>query len=150
MKLDIDTIEIRKVKEKDLPEIVRIWNVNYKVLTSTNRIHTLESITEWFKTQNEANHEMFGVYLNELLIGFMFLHYKEQGLWIKMTAIKEEFQHQGLGKKFILYALKERNSQKLYTEAKVENYIVVNAILNNRFQIIKYNNDLNEYLFQYF
>ena len=52
---------IRKLIKSDLPQMLKIWNANYKVLTSSQKRHTIKSLENWYETRTKINHEYFGM-----------------------------------------------------------------------------------------
>ncbi len=141
-----ENVEIAPIEEKDLPIMRDIWNRNSKYLSSSNMKHTFNSLKEWCQTQNEINHKIFGLHIDEIFCGFMILHYEPENIRIKMTAIEKSYQNLGFGKKLLEFAINEAKNTPILTEVKIDNFNVLNQLITNKFQIIKYNKELNEYI----
>jgi hypothetical protein len=92
MNLNQISVKIGDIKRKNLPDMLRIWNLYANLLTSSNKILTIELINKMFDGRNEINHEYNGLFIQDELKGFMVLHFENGGVRIKMTAIDPLFQ----------------------------------------------------------
>jgi len=142
-------IVIKEIEKAEIAEMVEIWNQHFKVLIDNRRKHTVETLSKWLETQHEINNIMFGLIVDETLKGFIILHYEEDKLHIKMTAVNNEDQNKGYGRKLMEFAIKESKKKPIFTEVKCENFKTINICLKKGFKIIRYNEKLNEYILQY-
>jgi len=140
---------IRKIAEEDLPQMLRIWNQHYKVLTSTEKKHTLNSLKEWYKTRKRGRHEYFGLFEDGQLKGFMILKYMKRELWIKMLAVDIKERKKGYGTNLLKFAVKEAKDKDLFCEVKIENISAINFFFKNKFKVLKFNSKMNEYILKY-
>jgi len=141
--------KIRKIREEDLPSMVKIWNQHYKVLTSTEKKHTLASLEKWYRTRKKGKHEYFGLFDGNCLKAFMILKYKKRELYIKMIAVDKKEIAKGYGKKLIKFAIKEAKEKDVLCEVKIGNIRAINFFLKQGFRILKYNPKMKEYILKY-
>jgi len=150
---------IRKVNKSDLPQMLKIWNANYKVLTSSQKKHSIKSLENWYETRTKINHEYFGMLDGKLeyfgtskgktLKAFAILKYTKKGLWIKMLATDKHEKGKGYGKALVRFAIKESKDRPLFCECMVNNWESINFFFKFGFKIIRYNKKLEEFVMQY-
>lgn len=51
-------VEIRPIREVDLPAMLEIWNLYAAVLRDSGEEHTLATLTRWLHTQDEVQNCM--------------------------------------------------------------------------------------------
>lgn len=137
-------IRIYKIKRKDLLQFVSLWNQEYKRLTSSQFQMTLEKAKKGYDAKM---FDYYGLYNNDVLIGFMLLK-ENKDLWIKHLLIDKNFRRRGLGTLFLEKAKQLAKSKKinLKTEVIKENREVIKFFLKNRFKRIKFDREGNQYI----
>lgn len=60
---------IEVLKEKNIKNIVNIWDENSQHLTSDGKTHTLDSLTNWYLSKHHENQD-YGFFHNNKIIGF--------------------------------------------------------------------------------
>ena len=140
---------IEEISKDQLPAMVKIWNQHRDVLTDDERRHDLASLTRWHETCHEINNKMFGISAHGELKGFMILHYEEDAVWLKMTAILRGEMGKGYGSALFTFGLEEAGDRNIYTEVKIKNFETLNILLSKQFRIVKFRKDHEEYVLKY-
>jgi len=140
---------IRLILNKDLEQMKEIWNQHHQFLTSTGRIHTTESINNWYENRHNDFHEYYGYFIDSVLKGFIIIRNPKNSFWIKMLAVELGFQSQGVGRALLDFVIMKNEKNQKYTECLIDNIKALNFLITYGFKIIKYDSEYNEYTLQY-
>ena len=131
-----------------LPEVVTIWNENSKYLTSDGKTHTIESMTYWYDGKHFENHEYYGFFSDEGLIGFCITKEDHDISWIKMLAFSAENQNKGFGSKCLSEIEKKLLNTRIQCEVKESNNAALSFFNKNGYKEINFDEDYREYILQ--
>ena len=140
---------IRLILNKDLEQMKEIWNQHHQFLTSTGRIHTTESINNWYENRHNDFHEYYGYFIDSVLKGFIIIRNPKNSFWIKMLAVELGLQSQGVGRALLDFVIMKNEKNQKYTECLIDNIKALNFLITYGFKIIKYDSEYNEYTLQY-
>lgn len=140
-------IMIYKIKRKDLPRLVSLWNQEYKILTSSHFQMTLKKAKKGYYAKM---FDYYGIYNDNILIGFLLLKKEDKILWIKHILIDKNFRKRGLGTLLLKKAEQIAKNKKinLKTEVIKENKEVIKFFFQNRFKVIKFERKENQYILE--
>ncbi len=139
-------ITIYKIKRKDLPQLVSLWNQEYKILTSSHFQMTLEKAKKGYDAKM---FHYYGIYNNNTLVGFLLLK-GTKDLWIKHILIDKDFRQRGLGTLLLKKAeeIGKKNKMKLKTEVIKDNEEAAKFFLKSGFKMIKFDKRENQYILE--
>ncbi|QEE15567.1 GNAT family N-acetyltransferase [Promethearchaeum syntrophicum] len=140
---------IQLIKDIDLDQMKEIWNQNYCFLSSTGRIHTTETINDWFENRHTDFHEYYGYFIDSILVGFIIIRNPKKSLWIKFLAVKISSQSQGVGKALLDFIINNSENKQKFTECFIDNIKALNFFKRYGFKIVKVDSDYNEYTLEY-
>lgn len=137
---------VSKIKQKDLPRFVTLWNQDYLILTSSQFKMTLDKAVRGFKAKM---FDYYGVYKESELIGFMLLK-EDKDLWIKHILIDKNYRGKELGKILLKKAeeIAKKKKFKLKTEVIKENKKAKKFFLKNGFKLIRFDLEENQYILE--
>lgn len=140
-------IMIYKIKRKDLARLVSLWNQEYKILTSSHFQMTLKKAKKGYYAKM---FDYYGIYNDNILIGFLLLKKEDKILWIKHILIDKNFRKRGLGTLLLKKAEQIAKNKKinLKTEVIKENKEVIKFFLKNKFKVIKFERKENQYILE--
>jgi len=137
---------IREIVKEDIPAMVKIWNQNYKALTTDNIKHKVDSLTRWWEAAPQRNYKYFGMFIKEQLRAFMILEYRAEALWLKKMAVNRKDRKKGYGNELLKIAVKEAGDLKIYCEIKAENVDTINIVFKKGFKLLFFHEELNKYI----
>lgn len=142
-------MKIRKILPQDLPLMLRIWNQNYRHLTTSNKKHSLNSLEKWYTGRSKGKHEYYGYFEGKNLLGFMITKDNPKTFFVKMLAVDKNSNSRGIGTKLINHATLAAENKKNYCETKIENFKVIPFLVKRNFLPVKLDKKYAQYIFQY-
>ncbi len=139
---------IREIEKADIPTMVRIWNQNFKALTTANIKHKVDSLTKWWEDAPQRNYKFFGLFIDNRLRAFMILEYRPEALWLKKMAVFKKDRKKGYGNELLKICEKEAGDRKIYTEIKAENVDTINIVFKKGFTLLVFNEELDKYILE--
>jgi len=140
-------IKVYKIKIKDLLQFVSLWNQEYKILTSSHFQMTLKKAKKGYYAKM---FDYYGIYNDNILIGFLLLKKEDKILWIKHILIDKNFRKRGFGTLLLKKAEKiaKKKQMNLKTEVVKENNEVIQFFLKNKFKVIIFDKKENQYILE--
>ena len=139
---------VRELNKVNLPDVVTIWNENSQFLTSDGKTHTLESMTYWYDGKHYENHEYYGFFLGEALIGFCITKEDADISWIKMYALSAENQNKGFGSKCLREIENKLLKNNIQCEVKESNRAAYSFFIKNGYEEIDFDDEYKESILQ--
>jgi len=140
----MNDISVKIIKSKDLRTFVKLWNQEYKILTSSGFKMTYEKALAGFSSKMFS---YIGLYKKNLLIGFMLLKENGKEIWIKHLLVDKNERKKGLGKMLIEKAINKK-AKEIFTETIKGNKAAIKFFLENNFEILKDDIKNNQFIFK--
>jgi len=139
---------IKKIEKKDLMRFADLWNQDFQFLTSSKFKMTCEKAVKGFDSRM---FDYFGLYLDDLLIGFLLLKEDNDVLWGKHMLVDKKHRGKGYGALLVNKAKEEsRNrSKKLMIEILETNEPARKLFLKNGFKEVSFDKNEGNYIYEW-
>jgi len=143
---------IQESKKEDFKEIVKLWNQEYKHLTTSKIKISVKKFENWYNFREKTGYIYYSIRHKNKFAGLLFLQKKEKELLIKAVAVKKKYRNLNLGGRLIKKAIEtsKRFNLPLMAEVLVNNIDAINWFVTKRFFIIKFNKKTSDWLMMYF
>lgn len=146
-------IKIQQVKKIDFKDIVKLWNQEYRQLTSSKMKISIKKFGRWYDSREKTGYEYFSCKYKGNFAGFLFIQKEKKRslILIKAIAIKKKYKKFGLGKCLLKKSIKitKKLGFSLRTEVLINDIDTINWFFANNFFIVKFNKKTNDCLMEY-
>ena len=142
-------MKMKFIRAKSREDLVKIHRLFFKILNEVKKYYVVETINEEKEIYNESfflkkyaskNNYAFGLYLDNVLVGFQLMYIEEGVCFLEWTGVSSKFRGKGYGKciKTSLenFLIHNSNVHKIMADCLVINKESIFNLMNSGFNIV--------------